>query len=314
VAGVGSLGTTGWENMPVPWNPTSPQAPVSIASTNGSSAPLTLNDVRNGGPYLWDAAHSNLPGDANGDLMDGHCNSTMETPDDYSQVFDMTLSDIPYSVYDVVVYVGANQGQYGSGTAKYVLNGGSEQDFILASGVFTSFTEIVDGVTPGNYIVLKDISGSSFNLQLWGNGANHIGPTGFQIVTYEELANPYADIWTTVTPGDSGTAFLEDFDSDGRNNLYEYALDGDPEDDQDLGVNPTFIKVNDELQYSFKQRNDDLNLIYNVQTCSDLTAGGWTNTGADAASSTPDGLYNNVMHIIPTGSSQSYIRLKITTP
>jgi len=52
------------------------QPPMQITSTQGASASLVLTDVRNGGPYVWASAHTNLPGDANGDLMDGHANST----------------------------------------------------------------------------------------------------------------------------------------------------------------------------------------------------------------------------------------------
>ena len=74
-AGFGSYNTSGWENYPVPWSPTSPQSPVTITSAQGATASLTLNDVRNGGPYTG-SPHSNFPGDGNGDLMDGHCNST----------------------------------------------------------------------------------------------------------------------------------------------------------------------------------------------------------------------------------------------
>ena len=67
---------------------------------------MTLNDVRNGGPYAWSTPHTNLPGDGNGDLMDGHCNGT-EDPYDGSAIFDMTVSDIPYAIYDLIIYMGA---------------------------------------------------------------------------------------------------------------------------------------------------------------------------------------------------------------
>jgi hypothetical protein len=107
-AGVGAFNTTGWHNYPVPWAPSSSQAPVTITSPLAATATLTLNDVRNGGPYAWSSAHTNLVGDGNGDLMDGHCNAT-DDPFDGSNKFDMEVTNIPYDVYSLVVYMGANK-------------------------------------------------------------------------------------------------------------------------------------------------------------------------------------------------------------
>ncbi|NNM30890.1 MAG: hypothetical protein HKO57_15325 [Akkermansiaceae bacterium] len=180
-AGVGAFNTTGWENYLVPWAPSSPRPPVTITSNQGATATLTLNDVRNGGPYAWSSPHTNLPGDPNGDLMDGHCNGT-EDPNDGSNLFDMVVSDISYDVYTLIVYIGANAGQFGDGTGKLVLNGGAEQDFTLPSGQFAAFAEITNATTPGNYIVFTKLRSSSLTLKVWGNGFNHLGPTGFQIV------------------------------------------------------------------------------------------------------------------------------------
>ncbi|MCF7957975.1 MAG: hypothetical protein K9M57_05945, partial [Phycisphaerae bacterium] len=52
-AGFGSWNTLGWNNIEVPWAPTSPQAPQPITSFRGAIATFTLNDSRNGGPYGW---------------------------------------------------------------------------------------------------------------------------------------------------------------------------------------------------------------------------------------------------------------------
>lgn len=169
-------------NYAVPWGLSSPASPVAITSGLGSSATLTLNDVRNGTPYNNPNPHVLLPGDGNGDLMDGHCNGT-EDPGDESAKFDMVVSNVPFATYDVIVYVGANKGQFGNGTGKFVFNGGAEQDFKLTSGEFMSFAEITNATTPGNYLLFENVTGSSFTLRMWGNGFNHIGPTGFQIAS-----------------------------------------------------------------------------------------------------------------------------------
>lgn len=146
-AGVDNWNTTGWENLVVPWNPQAPQDPVTITSTEGSTATYVLETARNGSPFHWTLKRSTLLGDGNGDLMDGHANAT----EDDNEPFLMTVSDIPFGVYDVVIYLGANEAQFGDGTANIVFNGGPEQDFTLPEGEFGVFAEIVDGVTPGNY-------------------------------------------------------------------------------------------------------------------------------------------------------------------
>lgn len=179
-AGYGGWSTAGWYNYLVPWGLSSPASPVSISSQLGSTATLTLNDVRNGGPFVNSNPHALLAGVGNGDLMDGHCNGT-EDPYDESAKFDMVVSDIPFSSYDVIVYLGSNSAQFGNGTGKYVLNGGAEQGFTLPPGEFRNFSAITDETTPGNYLVFKNMTGSSLALKVWGNGFNHIGPAGFQI-------------------------------------------------------------------------------------------------------------------------------------
>ena len=151
---------------------------------------MTLKDTRNGGPYIWNPPRTTLVGTANGNMMDGHANST-EDPGDRSNIFDIEVSDIPFESYDVVFYLGANRDQFGDGTGKIVVNGGPEADFTLLSGAFNgTFTEITNAETAGNYIVYRGLGGTSFTAQVWGNGFNHLGPTGIQIVESNEVRQP----------------------------------------------------------------------------------------------------------------------------
>ena len=201
-AGFGGWRTAGWENYTVPWGLSSPRPPVSVSSGQGSTATLILNDVRNGGPYNNPNPHVLLPGDGNGDLMDGHCNGT-EDPYDESAKFDMAVSGVPFGTYDLIVYVGANKAQFGNGTGKFVFNGGAEQAFKLTSGEFMSFAEITNATTPGNYLLFENLTGSSFTLRMWGNGFNHIGPTGFQIAsagTTSDVDPPTPNAASFATP------------------------------------------------------------------------------------------------------------------
>lgn len=221
-AGVGAANTTGWENYDVPWAPTLPQAPVTITGTLGSTATLVLNDVRNGRPYNGGTPHSIVSG-GNGDMMDGHCNAT-EDPYDGSNLFDMVVSDIPYNVYDLIVYIGSNKAQFGNGKGQIELDGGVVQDFTLPAGEFTGFAEITNGTTPGNYIVYTGLRDPSFRLKAWGLGFNHIGPTGFQIV--EDISgvippgppsNPGPADGIVGLPSNTDLSWTGGLDADSRN-------------------------------------------------------------------------------------------------
>ena len=123
-AGVGVYNTTDWTNL------STGDTSVVLTSTLGANATYTLNKVRNGSPYWWTQTRTTLLGDGDGDLMDGHFNGT-EDPYDGTLIFDMTVSDITFALYDVIIYIRGSQGQWFDGTGKIVFNGGAEQDFYL---------------------------------------------------------------------------------------------------------------------------------------------------------------------------------------
>jgi len=183
-AGLPDSFTYGWTNILVPWKPPGPQAPATLTSNQGSTATFVFKDCRNGGPYNSSVPRSTLLGDGNGNMMDGHVNSTLD-PGDGTNLFDMEVTGIPFVVYDVIFYMGANKDQYGDGTGVIKFNGGADRPFKLKPGAFNgTFTEMVDATTPGNYIIFSGVTGSSFTAQTWGTGPggfNHIGPCGFQI-------------------------------------------------------------------------------------------------------------------------------------
>jgi len=176
-AGMGSWNTTGWVNRIIPWGLSGPQSQT-IKSNANSTATFIFKDVRNGGPYA--GVRTVMLGDGNADMMDGNTHGT-EDPYDRSAIFDMEVSGIGQVVYDVIIYLGCD-GYWGlTRTGNIVFNDGPVQKFTLPDGRFDgTFTEIVDATTPGNYVVYKGVSGSSFTVQVWGDGFNHIGPTGFQ--------------------------------------------------------------------------------------------------------------------------------------
>jgi hypothetical protein len=193
--------TYGWANVEVPWGG-GLQPPLTLASNRGSTATFVFKDCRNGGPYNWSVPRTTLLGDGNGNMMDGHVNSTLDGP----SLFDMEVTGIPFAVYDVIFYMGANKDQYGNGAGVIKFNGGADRSFTLKSGAFNgTFIEMVNATTPGNYIIFSGVTGSSFTAQTWGlgnNGFNHIGPCGFQI-RESVVVGPTT---TTLVSSPAGTA------------------------------------------------------------------------------------------------------------
>ncbi|UCF16190.1 MAG: hypothetical protein JSW59_01770, partial [Phycisphaerales bacterium] len=184
-AGLGEWLTNGWQDIEVPWAPTDPQDPVTITSIQGSEATFTLVDARNG----WARNVDNPPvGDGTEEMMNAQCFGTGDDDGANPARIDLVVSDIPFAVYDVILYLGRHldAGIGGDGTGKLVFNG-AEQDITLMEGPFDgTFTEIVDATTPGNYILYEGVMDSSFTVQMWGNGFNHLGICGFQF----RQANP----------------------------------------------------------------------------------------------------------------------------
>ena len=217
-AGFADWFTSGWLNFEVPFG-VGTLPPVTVTSNQGSTATFKFNDARNG--WVYDGPRTTFLGDGNYNMMDGHVNSTLEGE---GNKFDMEMTNIPFTTYDVIFYIGANQDQFGDGTGVIKFNGGADRPFLLQSGAFTgTFTEMVDGSTPGNYIVFRNVTGSSFTTQTWGtgtNGFNHIGPNGFQI--REVVADSGYTAWATANSV-AGEA-NEDTNNDGVPNGIAYFM------------------------------------------------------------------------------------------
>jgi len=196
-AGLGDWETTGWNNIEMPWHPAAPQYPVTITSNQGSTATFTLHDVRNGGASQTAHGIRTVPlGDGNGDLFDaGGWGS--EDPKGESNILDVTGSDIPFATYDVIVYTSLHRGP---GVGVITFNGTpTELNAVSFDG---TFTEIVNSGDTGNYIVYENVKGSSFTVQLWGYGPNHVRVAGFQFREVNPAAGPSPADESTDVPRD----------------------------------------------------------------------------------------------------------------
>jgi hypothetical protein len=106
----------------------------------------------------------------------------------------------------------------------------------------------------------------------------------------------------------------DDYDDDLRSNLYEYALNGNPTDPLDKGVEPTFMLVGNSLKYIHVQRRNAPDLIYSVETATNFFSEGWAISGASAETNIAGGAYDVITNSLTISHPQCYIRLKITKP
>jgi hypothetical protein len=128
------------------------------------------------------------------------------------------------------------------------------------------------------------------------------------VAAYIPPVSGYA-VWAS-TNGVGGA--IEDEDNDGRNNLYEYALNGNPNSSADPGTDPTFTKAAAGFEYNHLQRKGDPDLIYVVETVTNLVSGVWTNAGVSILQTNPvSGIFEEVVTGIPATNLTTYIRLKI---
>jgi hypothetical protein len=143
---------------------------------------------------------------------------------------------------------------------------------------------------------------------------NFVGNTPYPIASASTfVVIPSYGTWADSFLPDVIGSETNDFDEDGFDNLYEYALNGDPTDSSDIGFEPVFEDLGGSLLYIHLMRNDDTNLVYQVQTRESLVDGDWLDSGYTvlgtnivAASD-----YDEVTNSVPTTLDQTFIRLKI---
>ncbi len=188
LAGAEGFATAGWHNVFVRAGTTE------ITSTRGSSATVHLISHRNGGPYHWvktrNPATFDIP---NAKMIEAKINGTFD-PGDGSKLAIFEVADIPFAAYDFVIYLATSAAWRGNGRGTVRINGGPEQRFTLPdTEPDGTLVEITDETTPGNYIVFRGYSGSTLRVDIRGDGFNHLGPSGIQIVQADR-ARPPLDI------------------------------------------------------------------------------------------------------------------------
>jgi hypothetical protein len=106
---------------------------------------------------------------------------------------------------------------------------------------------------------------------------------------------------------------LGDDDDDGLSNLYEYGLGGDPTNGFVDGNIPVMGASGGAMLYIHVQRSDDTNLVYYLETDTDLVnAPGWTNAGYTVVGVDVTGdTFDYVTNSVPTTDQHKFIQLVI---
>jgi hypothetical protein len=113
--------------------------------------------------------------------------------------------------------------------------------------------------------------------------------------------------------GVEGVSPEADSDGDGMNNLYEYAMGGNPTNRMEQGALPVLSKFGNGFMYVYPKRSDDDSLIYLIDTSANLMdSGSWTNHGyVVIGTNITGGTLNFVTNEVDTAGNEKFIRLRI---
>lgn len=146
------------------------------------------------------------------------------------------------------------------------------------------------------------------------NGGGYIDSWKVEILP--EVADSGYEGWAAGWGVYIGTE-TNDYDDDGLNNLWEYALGGDPTLNTDRGVSPVCGILNvggvETFNYVYPQRSAaDSGLTYSLEVTTDLVSGTWTNAGYSVqGTNVTGGTLDYVTNVTDTVDDQKFIRLII---
>jgi len=178
--------------------PPTPRVYTITANDATSTATLTIARNRQAQPYAWLSPRDSATWpDGNTSMLEGSLLGTYNSStDDRRTMFG--ISAIPLATYDIILYFSHNVGNSGDRLANLRINDQIHSDpEVLTGGIqFTvthdpvgtgnvephgGFRQITGDGGVGNYILLQGLSGD-FQAEFWGQGNNHIGVSGFQII------------------------------------------------------------------------------------------------------------------------------------
>jgi hypothetical protein len=200
---------------------------------------------------------------------------------------------------------------------------------ILTSAINESGNETFDiTVTPfggsattvSNLVFRYDVDTAYTRLQFMQNaGSAAVADLVLDNVSIAEVlppSTPYEDWAQFYSLSGADADYTANPDGDRLNNLYEWALGGDPTDEFDQGISPTFGTAPDGSWFLYTYPSNALatDLVYFLETDTDLvSAPGWTNDNYEVLGVAPvvDGVSYVTNRVSTTVENQQFIRLVV---
>jgi len=184
----GVIGQLNWNNLFLDGADSGGMAQVNLGGPNagvlsdgsGTGTGLTFNYARNGNATEW--AVDKTVHSGNRQLLDGYW-------DIQSASGTVSLGNIPFSVYDIYVYVSADSN---GRTAGVDLNGGAQTFLLTDANGYDYSSPLIRGTASSQasaasaqYVLFQSVSGSSLQIDLSNYGSD-VGLAGIQIVAAPE--------------------------------------------------------------------------------------------------------------------------------
>jgi hypothetical protein len=151
-----------------------------VSDSSGAATGVTFSYTRNGNATEWAVDKTIHAG--NQQLLDGYW-------DIQSVSGTVNFGNLPFSLYDVYVYVSADSN---GRTAGVDINGGSQTYLLTDANGFDYSGALIQGTAtsqgaaaPAQYVLFQSVSGSSLQVDLFNYG-NDVGIAGIQIVAVPE--------------------------------------------------------------------------------------------------------------------------------
>ena len=236
--------------------------------------------------------------------------------DSVNKDVDIILSNIPYALYDVYVYVGAAA----NGSRTTVSNVASTYSFTTSSNatsggslgvnVYTESTSAT-GFPEANYCVFRNVSTSSFSFKASRENIN-AGIFGFQVVQRTPTAYQAWAISKGLDLNLNG-APSSDADSDGTNNLLEYGLYTDPTNASSFSVF-NLLATGGDLRLTYNRATAATDLSYTAQWSTNLVD--WFSSGLTDVPS-GNATANTIEHIVTVTKASDkakFLRIVVNQP
>lgn len=280
-------------------------APVAgtLVDSQGATTATTLSFT---GATTWSSLNEELT--PYGYLMSGYLDANGNND------ATVTLTQIPYPLYDVYVYFGSDKdnrtGTISDGTTTYSLKSASARPY--EEGSYVQTTDTGTGNPAANYAVFSNKSTSSLTLT-YDRGSGNGGIHGLQIIP-RESPNSY-ETWATnngLDPSAEGGPYA-DTDGDGEANILEFALNASAlSANSRVDLAPARTGTDFSVQFTQLKAADDL--IITAEWSADLE--NWSDEDVVLIAGVEDATTRQMVAQKATdpGDTTGFIRIRVVAP